>query len=133
MSKSNNLLKIAPGLSDLNSNPSQFIVGGASKRGFATWAIGAVDPRVMGLVPIVNDELNIVKNLHHHYRAYGGWSFALNDFWNMNITNMLDDPSFQEMQNMIDVYQFREKLLVPKLVLSASGDEFFVLDNSRYE
>ena len=115
----------------MNSNPSQFIVGGASKRGFTTWAVGAVDPRVMGIVPIVMDELNFVKNMHHHFRAYGGWSFALDDFYKMNITDMLDEPKFQEMQDTIDVYAFKDKLLMPKLVISASGDEFFILDNTR--
>ena len=130
----------------------QFIVGGASKRGFTTWAVAAVDPRVMGIVPIVMDELNFVKNMHHHFRAYGGWSFALDDFFKMNITgeaiqvlkqnliwyllmifsDMLDDPKFQQMQDMVDVYTYREKLLMPKLVISATGDEFFILDNTRY-
>ena len=140
----------------MNSQPNQFIVGGASKRGFTTWAVAAVDPRVMGIVPIVMDELNFVKNMHHHFRAYGGWSFALDDFFKMNVTgeanlvvkqnfqlylvltfnflcsDMLDDPKFQQMQDMVDVYTYREKLLMPKLVISATGDEFFILDNTRY-
>ena len=45
---------------------------------------------------------------------------------------MLDDPKFQQMQDMVDVYTYREKLLMPKLVISATGDEFFILDNTRY-
>ena len=116
----------------LNGNPNQFIVGGASKRGFATWSVGAVDPRVIAMVPIVMDELNFVKNMHHHFRAYGGWSFALDDFYKMNVTDMLDDEKFQKMQDIVDVYEYRDKLLVPKLVISATGDEFFVLDNTRF-
>lgn len=52
----------------------RWIVAGASKRGWTTWLVGAVDPRVIGIVPLVMDELNFVQNIHHHYRAYGGWS-----------------------------------------------------------
>ena len=117
---------------ELKSNPGQFIVGGASKRGFATWSTGAVDPRVIAIVPIVMDELNFVKNMHHHFRAYGGWSFALEAFYKMNVTNMLDDEKFQQMQEIVDVYEYRDKLLMPKMVISTAGDEFFILDNSRF-
>ena len=59
-------------IQNLLSNPNQFIVAGASKRGWTTWTTAAVDPRVMAIVPVVMDALNIVENLHHHFRAYGG-------------------------------------------------------------
>ena len=36
------------------------------------------------------------------------------------------------MRKFEDVYEYRDKLLVPKLVISATGDEFFVLDNTRF-
>ncbi len=44
--------------------------------------------RVLGRtqVPIVMDELNFVKNIRHHYRAYGGWSFALKDYTDLGFT-----------------------------------------------
>ena len=40
---------------------NQFVVAGASKRGWTTWTVGAVDPRVALIVPIVMDELNFVQ------------------------------------------------------------------------
>ena len=60
---------------------SRFAVAGASKRGWTTWTTAGVDTRVKAAVPIVLDELNMVKNLHHHFRAYGGWTFALKDYY----------------------------------------------------
>lgn len=48
----------------------QFVVSGASIRGWAAWLIAAVDPRVIGCVPIVFDLLDwnevnlIIKNFY---------------------------------------------------------------------
>ena len=56
----------------LGLSPTHHIVTGASKRGWATWLVGAVDPRVMAIVPVVMDELNFLDNIKHHYRSLGG-------------------------------------------------------------
>ena len=40
----------------------RFAVAGASKRGWTTWTVGAVDPRVAMISPIVMDELNFLPN-----------------------------------------------------------------------
>ena len=55
-------------IQDLNLSPAKFFVGGASKRGWTTWTTASVDPRVIGILPVVMDELNFVDNIKHHYR-----------------------------------------------------------------
>ena len=45
-----------------------------------------------------------LQNLHHHFRAYGGWSWVFNDYYNENITHLLDDPRMQMMANIVDPY-----------------------------
>jgi len=119
-------------IQDLGINPTQFIVAGASKRGWTTWTVGAIDPRVMGIVPVVMDELNFVENIKHHYRSYGGWSFALKDYWKLNLTLAFNDPKMQEMFDIIDPFEYRDKLIMPKLVCNTADDEFFLPDNTRY-
>lgn len=42
------------------------------------------------------------QNLHHHYRAYGGWSFAFNDYYQLNITQYMDSNNFELMASIID-------------------------------
>lgn len=61
-----------------------FVIAGGSKRGWTTWLTGAVDratqqPRVKMIVPIVYDELDFVRNIHHHFRAYGDWYLEWNE------------------------------------------------------
>jgi PhoPQ-activated pathogenicity-related protein len=119
-------------IQDLGLHPTQFIVSGASKRGWTTWTVGAIDPRVMAIVPVVMDELNFVENIKHHYRSYGGWSFALKDYWKLNLTLQFESPKMQEMFDIIDPFEYRDKLIMPKLVCNSAGDEFFMPDNTRY-
>ena len=61
----------------LELNPTHHIVSGASKRGYSTWHVAAVDPRVIAMVPIVMDELNFAENVQHHYRSLGGASLSI--------------------------------------------------------
>jgi PhoPQ-activated pathogenicity-related protein len=64
--------------------------------------VGAVDPRVALIVPIVMDELNFVQNIHHHFKSYGGWTFALKDYTELNFTRCLDHPNTQALMDIVD-------------------------------
>ena len=119
-------------LEGLGLDPQHFIVGGASKRGWTTWSVATVDSRVVGILPTVMDELNFVKNIKHHWRSLGGWTFQFEDYWKLNLTTYFDDPTMQEMFDIVDSYESRELMLMPKLVICAANDEFFLPTDSRY-
>jgi len=108
-----------------NLNPTKYFVGGASKRGWTTWTTATVDPRVIGIMPTIMDELNFVKNIKHHWQSYGGWTFLFEDYWKLNLTQHFDDPKMQEMFDIVDAYEYRENMLMPKLVICGANDEFF--------
>ena len=76
-------------------------------------------------IQIQNDYIKI-------YKILLGWSFAFEDYWEMNITNKIDDPLFQTAMDIIDPFSYRDKILMPKLVVDGTMDEFFLLDDSTY-
>ncbi|XP_064606085.1 autocrine proliferation repressor protein A-like [Liolophura sinensis] len=114
------------------SNVQKYFVCGESKRGWTTWTTAAVDKRVVGIAPMVMDLLNIVKNLHHHYRSLGGWTFAFGDYYSLNFTAQLDNPFVKKMANIVDPFAYKDRLTMPKYIITTSGDEFFIDDDSYY-
>ena len=119
-------------IQELDLKPDKFFVGGASKRGWTTWITGAVDHRVIGILPVVMDELNFVENIKHHYKSYGGWTFAFYDYWVLNITTYFDSPKLQAMFDIVDAFEHRDKLIIPKYVINAGNDEFFLPTDTLY-
>ena len=50
----------------------------------------------------------------------------------MNLTVSFDNPKMQEMCDIIDPFEFRDMLILPKLVCDSAGDEFLLLDDTHY-
>lgn len=110
----------------------RFVVSGGSKRGWTTWLVGVVDDRVVGIVPIVFDALNSEASMRHHFASYGHFSPTVGDYVLHGILPRLGEPAVSELMRSVDPYQHRHRVTVPKLVLNATGDEFFLPDSSRF-
>lgn len=110
----------------------QFVVAGGSKRGWTTWLAGAVDQRVVGIVPIVIDVVNVDTSMRHHFAAYGFWAPAIGNYVQHSIMQRMDHPRLKELYALEDPMSYRERLTMPKLVLNAAGDQFFLPDSSQF-
>jgi PhoPQ-activated pathogenicity-related protein len=111
---------------------TRFVVSGASKRGWTTWTTAAVDKRVIAIVPAVIDMLNVEPSFIHHYRAYGAWSDAVKDYTEQGIMDWMGTPEFRALMKIEEPYEYRDRLTIPKLMLNASGDQFFLPDSSQF-
>jgi PhoPQ-activated pathogenicity-related protein len=116
---------------------NRFIPGGGSKRGWTTWSVAAMDQRVVAATPVVMSLLNFNDSLQAHYRNLGGaWSFAFSDYYECNLTARIHDDIVLKSPGGLwdyeDMFRYKERLgLIPKLMVSAAGDEFFMLTDSH--
>jgi PhoPQ-activated pathogenicity-related protein len=113
----------------------QFVVSGGSKRGWTTWLVGAVDKRVIAIMPTVIDALNSEAITKHHFEAMGFFSEALKDYVNHGLfPHKIGTPEYQAVLQIEDAYHYRqrERLKIPKYVVNAAGDQFFLPDNSQF-
>ena len=113
----------------------QFVVAGASKRGWTTWLVGVVDPRVIAIMPLVIDALHSEEITKHHFEAYGFFSPALDDYVNQGLfPHKIGTPEYREVLKIEDPYEYRDRpsLRMPKFMINASGDQFFLPDGSQF-
>lgn len=111
---------------------SKFVVGGASKRGWTTWMTAPADTRVEAVIPIVIDVLNVDPSLRHHAEVYGFWAEAIGDYYQHGIMRRFDDPQLQKLHAISDPFSYRERLTMPKYIVNAVGDQFFLPDSSKF-
>ena len=110
----------------------RFVVAGGSKRGWTTWLTGAVDPRVVAIIPIVIDVVNVGPSMRHHFAAYGFWAPSVGNYVDHGIMARMDHPRLAELYRLVDPYFYRHRLTMPKLVMNAAGDQFFLPDSWRF-
>src|ERR687896_202234 len=110
-----------------------FVVTGGSKRGWTTWLTAAIDPRVKAIIPISFDVLNIEPQIDRHWAAYGGtYSEALADYTELDVfCEAKGTASGRKLREIIDPYEYRDRLTMPKLIINSAGDEFFLPDSSQ--
>jgi PhoPQ-activated pathogenicity-related protein len=91
-----------------------------------------VDRRVVAIVPIVIDLLNVVPSFKHHWEAYGFYAPAVADYERQGIMEWQDTPEYSRMLKIVEPYEYRDRLTLPKLMINATGDQFFLPDSHRF-
>lgn len=128
-------------------NVAEFVVTGASKRGWTTWLTAAADRRVKAIMPMVFDALNLEEQFRYHGQVYADnpfftvpsnqdpsrqYSVAIEDYVNYGIVDLIDQPGIEFLTSVVDPYSFRDRLTMPKYAVVSAGDEFFLNDSTQF-
>lgn len=120
-------------ISKLENKPvDRFVTAGGSKRGWTTWCTAIADDRIMAIIPIVIDMLNVEPSFNHHWKCYGEWSHAIDSYVNEGIMDWMGSKEYDRINEICEPYSFRDQLTLPKFLINATGDEFFVTDSWQF-
>lgn len=109
-----------------------FILSGKSKRGWTAWLTAATDARVKGVIPIAIDILEMKKMLLDQRARYGSWSPSLESYLKLGLLDRIDKPEFDKLMELVDPFSYRQRLALPKLIISAANDPFFIPDAAKF-
>ncbi|MDR3252339.1 MAG: PhoPQ-activated pathogenicity-related family protein [Tannerella sp.] len=112
----------------------RFVVSGMSKRGWTTWLTGASqDPRVVAIVPMVIDMLNMPITLEYQKELYGGvYSEEIQDYVKLGIPQAVASDFGKSIVQMIDPYCYQAKLNMPKMLVMGTNDPYWTLDAVKH-
>lgn len=105
---------------------ARWVVTGASKRGIATYHVGAVDSRVKAIMPVVI-ALNRQVFTREGMRNMGG----VNDggvLYDREGIFTLDSEANVRLDRIVDPWYFIDKFTMPKLIMNVGQDSYFYPD-----
>ena len=118
---------------------ASFTVGGASKRGWTTWMVGAAAPvcewcpKIEAILPLVPIVPYLNHSVHLQRRSLGGFTFAFRDYLNAGVLHRFDTPEFASLLSVVDPANYLDRLaLIPKFAVVSSDDEFMQLDWTQH-
>ena len=112
-------------------NVENFMVGGASKRGWTTYLTAVFDPRVFAIFPMVYDNLNIKRQMEHQLQVYGTFSEKLSDYVKRGLMERMESGTAEKLLEIVDPYNFRLRLSLPKILVLAASDEYWTVDSAN--
>lgn len=119
-------------LSELDLVVNNYVVAGGSKRGWTTWTTAIFDDRVIAIAPAVIDLLNMVPSFEHHWQAYGEWSPTIREYEDEMIMNWQYSDEYERLRELVDPYSYLDRLTLPKYIINAASDEFFLPDSWQF-
>ncbi len=105
----------------------KFVMIGFSKRGLAAW-LAATDNRVMGLVSIGYNNLNVEKQAPNQLKEWGEYSLLLRAYTRGGLIEKVYSPPGQKLMATWDPYSFLDRLNKPKYLIDASNNGYWTLD-----
>ncbi|HIE09557.1 MAG TPA: phenylacetic acid degradation protein, partial [Armatimonadetes bacterium] len=105
-----------------------FMVTGASKRGWTTWLTAVVDRRVIGIAPLVYDNLNIPAQMPHQLEMWGRYSEQISEYVKRGLLDKMETERGKRLVNIVDPYFYLDRLALPKLIVTGTNDRYWTID-----
>lgn len=107
----------------------KFIVAGASKRGWTTWlSAGTGDPRIVGIAPMVIDNLNFPAQMAHQLESWGRYSEEIEDYTIRDLPDRADSDLGRELVRRVDPFAYLDRIGMPILVVNGANDPYWTVD-----
>lgn len=109
----------------------EFVVTGASKRGWTTWLTGAVESgkRVIAIAPMVIPTLNMRAQTRHQLEVWGEYSEQIEDYTRRGLTELFDTPIGRKLWTLVDPYTYLDRIKIPVLQINGTNDRYWTLDS----
>jgi PhoPQ-activated pathogenicity-related protein len=108
----------------------RFVVTGSSKRGWTTWLAAATeDPRIVGIAPMVFDNLNLGAQLQHQVSEWHETSEMISPYTSRGLHERIATPEGRWLAQIIDPYTYASRLQVPKVIITGSNDPYWSVDS----
>lgn len=106
-----------------------FVVTGASKRGWTSWLTAATqDPRVKAIAPMVIDTLNFPVQMENQVKAFGKPSEMIRDYTMRKLVPLPDTPEAKKLWGMVDPWIYRSVIKQPKMLIFGTNDPYWPQD-----
>ncbi|AWV98508.1 PhoPQ-activated pathogenicity-related family protein [Arcticibacterium luteifluviistationis] len=117
----------------VNFDVNNFVIAGASKRGWTTWLTSAIDDkRVKAIAPMVIDMLNMPATLNYQYTTYGEYSAEIEDYVKLGIPQGTETEDGKALSTMIDPFSYRKDMTVPKMIFIGTNDPYWTADAIKH-
>jgi PhoPQ-activated pathogenicity-related protein len=111
-----------------NEPVKQFVLSGASKRGWTTWLASASDSRIIAFVPLVIDTLSMTNQMDHQLKSFGQYSEMIRDYTDRKLVPLPKTEEAKKLWQIVDPYFYRDQLRQPKLLINGNNDPYWTVD-----
>lgn len=116
-----------------NFQVNNFVISGASKRGWTTWLSAAIDDkRVKAIGPMVIDMLNMPATVNYQFETYGAYSIEIEDYVKLGIPQSQNTEDGRALTKMIDPFSYKSNLSVPKMIFIGTNDPYWTVDAIKH-
>jgi PhoPQ-activated pathogenicity-related protein len=108
-----------------------FVVTGASKRGWTTYLTGASDKRVRAIAPMVFNNLKFQAQMPRQLELWGRYSEQIEDYSRRGLQQKMETGRGKKLTAMVDPWFYRKQLAMPKLLIHGANDRYWASDATR--